>query len=191
MLRVMPQDDWGKEQAARIAGEVRRLREPHSAQWLSDRTAELGHTVSRAVITDLENGRRKYVTTAELIVLAEALQTAPIALLYPPPYNDGVEALPDNYMPKIDALLRFSGIFDPLSGAPTEEYAVNLRDLEHAREIKELQIEARNLTHVIEELRDSDMGLKTLMKRLNDVTERIEVLRHYPYGRPEQVDDGR
>ena len=108
MLRVMPQSqnaphewkeapkDWAEKQAHRVAMEVRRLRSRRSAsaQWLADRTAELGYPVTRSVISDLEIGRRRYVTTAELIVLALALDTAPIALMYPAPYLDKIQALP-------------------------------------------------------------------------------------------------
>lgn len=72
-------DDWTKE----IATEIRHLRGDRSAQWLSDRTDELGHRVTRSIITDLETGRRKYISLAELTVLAAALDTYPIALAYP------------------------------------------------------------------------------------------------------------
>jgi hypothetical protein len=90
----LPPRDWGEEQAHRTALEVRRLRGKRTAQWLADRTAVLGYPLSRAVISDLEVGRRRYVTTAELIVLARALDTAPIALLYPAPYREAVQVLP-------------------------------------------------------------------------------------------------
>src|ERR1700734_3032138 len=107
----MDPQTWAEEQAAHIAQEVRRLRRVHrrSAQWLSDQTAELGYTVTRAVIADLENGRRKYVTIAELIVLAAALNTAPIALLYPPPlFDTEVEVLPGVKVNKLAAMQEFS-----------------------------------------------------------------------------------
>ena len=86
--------DWGEEQALRVIQEVHRLRKPHSAQWLANQTKELGHEVTRSVIADLENGRRRYVTIAELTVLAYALNTAPIALLFPPPLDEKIWALP-------------------------------------------------------------------------------------------------
>jgi hypothetical protein len=86
--------DWAEEQAHRVALEIRRLRGKRSAKWLADRTAELGSAVTRAVISDLEVGRRRYVTVSELVVLALALDTAPIALLYPAPYLEKIRALP-------------------------------------------------------------------------------------------------
>ena len=81
-------DDWAAEQARRIGTEVKRLRADRSAQWVSERTEALGYRVPRAKIAELETGRRDFVTTAELVILAAALDTTPTALLYPPPYND-------------------------------------------------------------------------------------------------------
>ncbi|MDM1896014.1 hypothetical protein PP299_07365 [Mycobacteroides abscessus] len=89
-----PPRDWAEEQAYRVAQEVRRLRDPQTAQWLADRTKALGYPLTRTVISDLEVGRRRYVTTAELIILARALNTAPIALMYPPPYRAAIQILP-------------------------------------------------------------------------------------------------
>ena len=63
------------------------------------------------MIADLENGRRKYVTVAELIVLARALNTAPIALLYPDPCAE-VEMLPGYTSDGPSALQWFSGLLD-------------------------------------------------------------------------------
>ncbi|WP_157680196.1 hypothetical protein [Mycobacterium dioxanotrophicus] len=90
----VPPRDWAEEQAHRVALEVSRLRGKRTGQWLADRTRELGYPLTRAVISDIEVGRRRYVTTAELIVLARALDTAPIALLYPAPYRDTIQILP-------------------------------------------------------------------------------------------------
>ena len=114
MLRFMPQDweptDWAEGLAARVAREVIRLRGSRSAQWLSDRTAELGYRISRSVITDLENGRRRYVTVHELVVLAAALSVAPRELLYGDDNGSTVEFLPDEQMQRLPAVQRFSGI---------------------------------------------------------------------------------
>jgi hypothetical protein len=144
MLRVMPQNwekepprDWAEREAHRVAVEIKRLRDPRSAQWVADRTRELGHTVSRTVIADLENGRRRYITTAELVVLAAALETAPIALLYPPPYREDVEVLPGQTKQKITAVQEFSGFIDEPEVAKPE-FAQNVFALARARRIAEL-----------------------------------------------------
>jgi hypothetical protein len=166
MLSFMPQDweprDWGEEQAHRVATEVRRLRGKHSAQWLSDQTSKLGCPVSRSVIADLENGRRRYVTTAELIILAIALNTTPIALMYPgPDYRKEIEAMPNLETSEIWAAQWFSGMIHSISDAPfrddgqiiqvpnADEYYTNQRRFHRARQMWELD-ERRN--HLLREL---------------------------------------
>lgn len=127
ILRVMPQHageshtwktppgDWAEEQALRIAQTVRALRGKRSAQWLADRTEALGYTVTRSVISDLELGRRRYVSTAEIIVLAAALTVPPAYLLYADLPDGLVEVIPSKPVPSIDALRWFSGekIYQP------------------------------------------------------------------------------
>lgn len=55
-----------------------------SAQKLANRCAELGMpSLSRIVITKLENGHREAVSVAELMILAQALDVSPIELLFP------------------------------------------------------------------------------------------------------------
>lgn len=123
-----------------MSREVNRLRGKRSAQWLSDRTDELGYRVSRAVIADIENGRRKYVTTAEVVVLAAALNTAPIALLYPEPYDDVTEYLPGVDTSEWLALQWFSGLFVSWEVyANRDEYRRNMWALVTARKVDELE----------------------------------------------------
>lgn len=114
MLRVMPQDwepqDWAEGTAARVAREITRLRDKRSAQWLSDRTAELGFRLSRSMITDLENGRRKYIAIHELIMLAQALSVAPLELLYGNDNGAIIEFHPGDQVTRLTAVQRFSGI---------------------------------------------------------------------------------
>jgi hypothetical protein len=142
----MPQDwepkDWGEAQAHRVSQEVRRLRGSRSTQWLADRTKDLDYPVSRSVIADLENGRRRYVTTAELIILARALDTAPIMLLFPPPYDEFIDARPNESRPKLIAIQGFSGeIGDDYSS----EYYGNVQPLRRARQLDELEWQRRKL----------------------------------------------
>lgn len=114
MLRFMPQDwephDWMEAHAARVARRVAQLRDPRSAQWLSDKTAELGFRVSRSVITDLENGRRKYIAVHELVLLAKALGASPLELLYGKDDALEVEYTPEVLVSRIAAVEQFSGI---------------------------------------------------------------------------------
>ena len=43
-----------------------------------------GHKMGRMVISNLEGGKRESVSTAELLVLARALDVSPLSLLLPP-----------------------------------------------------------------------------------------------------------
>lgn len=134
--------------------EINRLRGSRSAQWLADRTKDLGCEVSRSVISDLENGRRRYVTTAELVVIAAALDTSPVMLVYPGPYGDEMtEALPGVEASKFVAAEWFSarrwfGTAAKLGDDPLERWRAaiselhlsrKLADLEHQRNIANLQ----------------------------------------------------
>lgn len=76
-----------------------------SAQWISDRTAELGYLVSRSTIADLEIGRRKHVLVPELLVLAAALEVPPMQLLFPDLPHGDTEVLPGVNMRAVDAVL--------------------------------------------------------------------------------------
>lgn len=107
-----PPRDWMEEQAHRLAQEIRRLRGKRSANWVADRTARLGCPVTRTVISDLENGRRRYVTTAELVILAQALNTSPVALMYPGPYDETIQFLPKAKGRQMLAVQWFSGLMD-------------------------------------------------------------------------------
>lgn len=88
-----------------IAREVRRHRQARgmSAQQLADTCEELGITVPRTVISNIENGRRSNVTMAEILILAAALDIPPTALVHPVGYVDQVEYLPGRTAPPLDA----------------------------------------------------------------------------------------
>ena len=88
-----------------IAGEVRRYRKERglSGQQLAERCSQLGLEISRATITDLENGRRVSVTVAELLVLAQALAISPLLLVIPLARQDSVEILPGRDVEAWDA----------------------------------------------------------------------------------------
>jgi hypothetical protein len=129
-----------------VVKEVHRLRGTNSAQWLANRTKELGHEVSRSVIADLENGRRRYVTTVELVMLAIALRTSPVALMYPIPPGDGdiaIEISPTHNETLIGAAQWFSGLVaaheaHPFNAEGVAEYNENLKRLRTWREDWEL-----------------------------------------------------
>lgn len=119
---------WSQQIVDRVGKEVRRARTsatpPLSGQALSDRTAELGHPISRAVISDLETGRRRGLDVADLIVLAAALHIAPVQLLFPDLPRGSVDVLPGRPHESHDAVRWFageSGLFESSPGWQTDD----------------------------------------------------------------------
>jgi len=88
-----------------IAREVRRHRDRRgmSAQQLADRTAELGMPIPRPDLANLESGRRDSVSAAEVLILAAALDVAPIDLIAPVGYDEHIEMLPGRMMDPLEA----------------------------------------------------------------------------------------
>lgn len=78
----------------RIARAIKAARGPRSAQWLADRTEELGYPISRAQIANYETGKKKNLDIAELTIIAAALDLSPMLLIYPGPYGEDVDVLP-------------------------------------------------------------------------------------------------
>lgn len=100
----MTQQDWQQAQVDRVGEAIKSLRGDRSAQWLSDVTEELGCRVGRSTISDIENGRRKYVALHELVMLAAALGTSPAVLVTFGSVPDGeLELLPVRNTSGIDA----------------------------------------------------------------------------------------
>jgi hypothetical protein len=141
--------EWAADQAKRVGLELKRLRGRRSGQWLSDRTAELGYRVPRTTISELENSKRKYVSTAELVILARALDTAPVALLYPAPYQGEIDVLPGESSTTWSAAEWFSGMNDGGARTPfaddVETYDRNVAPLRAAARISELKTRKQRL----------------------------------------------
>ncbi|MFJ2916669.1 helix-turn-helix domain-containing protein [Streptomyces sp. NPDC087307] len=104
--------EWVDQVMATVAAEVRRRRKElgWSAQDLADKCTEIGHPIPRNVIANMESGRRSNLPLVDVMVLAEALNTPPICLIYPVGYVDDVQQLPlqDSTSP-LDALRWFTG----------------------------------------------------------------------------------
>jgi transcriptional regulator with XRE-family HTH domain len=93
----MEQSGWAKREAVGIGERVALYRRKAglSAQDLANRCAALGlESMSRVVITKLENRGREAVSTAELRVLARALEVPAVLLLFPIGRAETVEVLP-------------------------------------------------------------------------------------------------
>lgn len=106
------EQDWAKGVAAAIGKRIAFYRERSklSAQQTATRCAELGMpSISRVVITKLENGRREAVSTAEVLVLARVLGVHPVDLLIPLGYDSDVEILPGETVSAWSAFKWFTG----------------------------------------------------------------------------------
>jgi transcriptional regulator with XRE-family HTH domain len=91
--------------------QTERKRRGITAQGLADVTERLGYPVTRNTIASLENGRKELLSIQELVVIARALEIAPIALMYPVDTNDDVRvpADPPVEVPAFRAARWFSG----------------------------------------------------------------------------------
>lgn len=142
----MDQHSWATESAARIGERVAyyRGRVKISAQELADRCAGLGMpSISRVVITKLENGRRETVSTAELQVLASALGVPPVLLLFPLGQQEQAEVLPGRFEDPLDAMAWFAG--ESLLGDPAPYHIVRQSGAHEPRGDDELFREHRNM----------------------------------------------
>lgn len=112
VVRVNPQEEsWSRRLTTEVGQRIRaaRRREGLSAQEVSERTLKLGHEVKRAVIADMENGRRPVLPLADLLVLSAALNTPPLMLLLPPLTRHSIETLPGRSFDSSEAIDWFDG----------------------------------------------------------------------------------
>ncbi|MFC9761380.1 helix-turn-helix domain-containing protein [Rhodococcus jostii] len=119
----MAQTAWAEETITRIARAIREARGERSAQWLADRTAELGHPISRVAISNLEVGRKSGLDIADLIILARALEVSPVQLIYPGLMDEPVEVVPQQSISSADALFWFTGEGAPNPGVRDAQLA--------------------------------------------------------------------
>lgn len=125
MVSVMTQHPdefaWSERLALAVAQEVRRHRQARglSAKQLSDRCAQLGMPIQRSVLANLESGRRATISVAEVMVLAAALEVAPMQLLFPVGYEERFEFLPNQHAVPFAAAQWFEGKLS-LEGTPTK-----------------------------------------------------------------------
>ncbi|QIV83054.1 hypothetical protein [Mycolicibacterium frederiksbergense] len=124
------------------------------------------------MISDLELGRRRYVTTAELVVLAAALDTTPTTLLYPPPYDEVIELLPDVMEAKINVVEWFCSDLDAMQyhpgrgiGKSIEDFHNHTMPLYSARGIAKLEQAQRSLLQSLAKEDDPDSALAQSIRR--------------------------
>ncbi|WP_141743365.1 hypothetical protein [Corynebacterium sp. HMSC08F01] len=91
----MDTKEWAEDFTAQIGVGIERSRRGRSDQWIADRTAELGHPISRPAISEYRRGKRKYMPVTDWLVIAAALEVPPISLLFPGLPDKPVSLLPD------------------------------------------------------------------------------------------------
>lgn len=91
-------EEWDLRLTRAFAARMREAREREqprlSAEKLARRTRGLGHEVPRNTIADLESGRRRHISLAEVLVIAAALLVPPAHLVFGT--SGVVEAVPDH-----------------------------------------------------------------------------------------------
>ncbi|KDQ02032.1 transcriptional regulator [Rhodococcus sp. NPDC060176] len=174
-------DAWDLAQVDRIGSAIKAIRGEKSAQWLSERTAELGHKISRSTITDIENKRRKYISTSEVCILAFALNVPPVRLLYPSIPDGLVEVVPGVTLDSFSAVQWFAGegliprLDLEIHGMKPSE---GTRVLGFVRHKAELEKRRGSLAKLIgEQVKTADTGLiDTLTQELSRLDRLIEFI---------------
>ena len=69
----------------------------------------LGYPISRAIVANIESGRKQGLDIAELTVLAAALRVPPVTLLFGGLPDEAIEFLPDEKSTSVAALAWFIG----------------------------------------------------------------------------------
>ncbi|WP_232499631.1 helix-turn-helix domain-containing protein [Agromyces humatus] len=180
-------DSWPARLAESVGRQVKRYRErpesKMSAQALADRTAELGHEIKRSVIANLESGRRDFVSVADLLVLAKALDVPPMALLIPIEGGGTVEILNGAFSDPWHAVDWFNGWSDyipatdsrPSSGdfsawyAATEPFTLKLAYDELLSEYDQSAVDAQGLA-------DNPTAHELAVKRTIEINKRLRAL---------------
>jgi transcriptional regulator with XRE-family HTH domain len=168
---------WQMDMTERVGQAVRTARQQAglSAAQLAERTREVGFPIHRVAITKIEtNSRAGKLDVAELIILAMALHTPPVQLLFPNLPDGEAELRPGLTSTNIKALEWFSGE-DPLTMARPSTSG-DTRRLQLSRELSYLRLFAvaqqyRLPPDATEEQRQE------AERAIHDTTERLRALR--------------
>jgi transcriptional regulator with XRE-family HTH domain len=95
--RAKKLDTYSGRLTQHIGAQIKRWRRARriTAQELSEATERLGQLVPRTVIINIENQRRDYVSVAEVLLIAAALNMPPYLLLAPVGLAEADEILPN------------------------------------------------------------------------------------------------
>lgn len=154
---------WHRETAERIGKAVaaRRKELGMTAQQLSERCRHLGAPIHRSTITKIENGRPRF-DLGELIILASALVTSPVVLVYPGPYNEEIDGVPVHRESQFELAQWFSALDDAGDDAAHD---VGISELKAARALVDGAVasKAREVT-------------SELVDRVTQLVERVQAL---------------
>lgn len=114
------QNEWAPDLVARVGRQVKQLRSQErppvprmTAQQLANAVTERGAPMSRATVSDLENGRRgAHLTVPELVAIADALGVSPVSLLAPELPDGAINVMGDDVR-SLDFLRWVSGEAGP------------------------------------------------------------------------------
>lgn len=110
MTDMQSNQEWLEAMAQQIGRGIEIAREKRSDQWISDRTAKLGHPLSRTAVSEYRRGKRKTMPVTDLLVIAAALGVPPVTILFPGLPDTPSALLPVSDEPvALDALLWVTG----------------------------------------------------------------------------------
>lgn len=103
-------NDWPRSWTRLIGSAIQERRKQlgMSAEDLSAACRKRGLEIQRPVLSNLENGRRQGVTVHQLVVIAAALRTSPLALLFPQ-QPEPIEYQPGQLMSWEQCMISFTG----------------------------------------------------------------------------------
>lgn len=176
--------EWSEHLVSNFAKAARNRREELGlkVQDVADRTAELGHPISRSAITDYELSRRKdRLMLGDALVLAEALQTTLHMLLYPNQPDGEVQQMPNTTMDAWTAKQILVGELFPQRGftGSNPEAVMKPQRLSNAADsIASLRAEIDALTTDMETaIKRGNIDLATeYRKRIQSKTETLSVV---------------
>ena len=152
-----------------------------SAVKLAARTTELGYPIHRVAISKLESGERA-ITVPELVILAAALNTVPLALLLPGTADAAIEILPGDEMTGAAAIGWFTGTTSATPTGVTRDRLATSR-LELTMKLNEvdehLDIQRHNLFEAelgLQRFTMSDAYREHEQKRLEHTREVVKTL---------------
>jgi len=196
----MTQPIWAEDTTHRIAAAVKALRGKRSAQWLADRTAELGHPISRTAISNLEIGRKHAVDVPELIVLARALGVPPLLLLYPDLPAGEVEVLPGHRTSSWSAAQWFAGTGPYEATDKTGKNILDYADRDNGGRLLQLSLRHDELLKLLYRMPHGmtgpngtmvfDPALNTIADQIHDIRREIRDLGGEPLPWREYWEDG-